>query len=100
MSDILTAKYIAVGSPTLNNNMLPTVSGFLTYLKGLSPKQRISFAFGSYGWGGQSVAQVEQSLQDCGFDKLCDSVRIQYIPSKADLDALAAQVREGIHACQ
>lgn len=98
ISDILTAKYIAVGSPTLNNNMLPTVSGFLTYLRGLAPKGRVSFAFGSYGWGGQSVAQVEQALEACGFDKLCDSVRLQYIPKKDDLDALAAKVREGIRA--
>src|SRR5699024_2659726 len=44
MSDILTevldTKYIIVGSPTLNNNMMPTVAGFLCYLKGLIPKGR------------------------------------------------------------
>ena len=46
------AKYVAVGSPTLNSNMLPTVASFLTYMRGLSPKneQRIGLAFGSYGW--------------------------------------------------
>jgi len=49
MSELLTAKYICVGSPTLNNNILPTISGFLTYLKGLSPKNRIGLAFGSFG---------------------------------------------------
>lgn len=98
ISDILTAKYIAVGSPTLNNNMLPTVAGFLTYLRGLAPKGRVCFAFGSYGWGGQSIAQVEQALEGCGFDKLCESVRIQYIPKQDDLDALAAKVREGIRS--
>ncbi len=32
------AKYVAVGSPTLNSNMLPTVASFLTYMRGLSPK--------------------------------------------------------------
>ena len=87
-----------MGSPTLNNNMLPTVAGFLTYLRGLAPKGRVCFAFGSYGWGGQSIAQVEQALEGCGFDKLCESVRIQYIPKQDDLDALAAKVREGIRS--
>ena len=45
------AKYVAVGSPTLNSNMLPTIASFLTYMRGLSPKneQRIGLAFGSYG---------------------------------------------------
>ena len=100
ISDILTAKYIAVGSPTLNNNMLPTVAGFLTYLRGLAPKGRIGFAFGSYGWGGQSIGQVEQALDGCGFDKLCESVKIQYIPRKQSLDELAQRVRDGIRAGQ
>jgi len=85
MTDILTAKYICVGSPTLNNNILPTVAAFLTYLKGLAPKGRIGLAFGSYGWGGQSVGIIEKELQECGFD-LLDKIRIQYIPSKEVLE--------------
>ena len=32
------AKYVAVGSPTLNSNMLPTIASFLTYMRGLSPR--------------------------------------------------------------
>ncbi|MDR0676948.1 MAG: FprA family A-type flavoprotein, partial [Elusimicrobiota bacterium] len=35
MTELIDAEYICVGSPTLNNNMMPTVSGFLTYMKGL-----------------------------------------------------------------
>jgi len=81
MTEILTAKYICVGSPTLNNNILPTVASFLTYLKGLAPKDRIGMAFGSYGWGGQSVGIVENTLQDCGFEML-DQIKLQYIPDK------------------
>ncbi|MEA3559783.1 MAG: FprA family A-type flavoprotein, partial [Candidatus Thermoplasmatota archaeon] len=34
MTDVLTTKLILIGSPTLNNNMLPTMGAFLTYLKG------------------------------------------------------------------
>jgi len=79
MTEILTAKYICVGSPTLNNNILPTVAAFLTYLKGLAPKNRYGLAFGSYGWGGQSVGIVEKTLQECGFEML-DQIRLQYIP--------------------
>ncbi|MBP7651802.1 FprA family A-type flavoprotein [Candidatus Dependentiae bacterium] len=79
MSELLTAKYICVGSPTLNNNILPTISGFLTYLKGLSPKNRIGLAFGSFGWGGQSVGIIEEQLKLCGFD-IIPSIKVQYIP--------------------
>lgn len=62
--DILTSKYIAVGSPTLNSNMMPTVAGFMCYLRGLSPKNRKAFAFGSYGWGGQGIMQVEEAFPE------------------------------------
>ena len=84
ISDIMTklvdARYICVGSPTLNNNILPTVASFLCYLSGLAPKNRIGLAFGSYGWGGQSVKIVEDALQKMNFE-LMGSFRQQYIPS-------------------
>jgi len=87
MNDILTSRYVCVGTPTLNSNMLPTVSGFLTYLKGLSPKKRVGLAFGSYGWGGQGVRCVESALKECGFQML-ESVNIQYVPDENQLDEI------------
>jgi flavorubredoxin len=84
MTEIIDARYICVGSPTLNNNMLPTVAAFLTYLKGLSPKKRTGLAFGSYGWGGQSVGQVEENLASCGFTML-ESIKVKYIPDDTTL---------------
>ncbi len=85
MTEILTAKYICVGSPTLNNNILPTVSAFLTYLKGLAPKNRIGIAFGSYGWGGQSIGIVENILRECGFEML-EQIKLQYVPDEELLE--------------
>jgi flavorubredoxin len=91
MTKIIDAKYICVGSPTLNNNMLPTVAAFLTYLKGLSPKNRIGLAFGSYGWGGQSIGQVEAILKECGFE-LLESVKVNYIPDEKLLADIARKI--------
>lgn len=93
VSEVLTARYIAVGSPTLNNNMLPSVASFLTYLKGLAPKgNRKAFAFGSYGWGGQSIEQVEKILEECGFEIVIPKIRLQYIPSETQLKELTESV--------
>jgi flavorubredoxin len=91
MTDILTAKYVCVGSPTLNNQMLPTVAAFLTYLKGLVPQGRTGLAFGSYGWGGQSVGQIEAALREAGFD-LWESLKVKYIPDQAGL----AQIKKSV----
>lgn len=95
MTEILTAKYICVGSPTLNNNILPTVASFLTYLKGLAPKGRNGLAFGSFGWGGQSVGIIEKTLQECGFEML-DNIRLQYVPDKEDLESKEKSLIEQI----
>lgn len=95
MTELINAKYICVGSPTLNNNMLPTVAAFLTYLKGLAPKNRKALAFGSFGWGGQSIGLVEEDLKKCGFD-LMDKIRLQYIPEQQQLDNVKKQIIENI----
>ncbi|MBT3394538.1 MAG: FprA family A-type flavoprotein [Waddliaceae bacterium] len=92
MTDVLAAKYICVGSPTLNNGMLPTMAGFLTYLKGLSPKTpRKAIAFGSYGWGGQSIQQIEAVLKECGCEVPIKGLKIQYVPGDEDLEAFKQQ---------
>ncbi len=99
ISDIMTllidSRYICVGSPTLNNNMLPTVAAFLTYLKGLAPKNRIALAFGSYGWGGQSIQQVNDVLASCGFSML-ESIKVNYVPDVKQLEDISKNVELAI----
>jgi flavorubredoxin len=85
ITEIADAKYLAVGSSTINNNMLPTIAGFLCYLKGLSPVGLETIAFGSYGWGGQSIAQIEEQLESSGFSRLIPGIRINYVPKPEDL---------------
>ena len=92
MTDVLKAEYVVVGSPTLNNNMMPTVAGFLTYMKGLSPKKRKGFGFGSYGWGGQSAGQIQDVLKESGFELIHEPVKMAYIPSGEDLKKLEEEV--------
>ncbi len=91
IAEILSAKYICVGSPTLNNGLLPSVASFLTYLKGLAPKGRTALAFGSYGWGGQSVDQIEEIFKSCGFETL-EKIKLQWVPSQKELANIKKQV--------
>jgi len=92
MTHVLTAKYICVGSPTLNNNMMSGVAAFLTYLKGLSPKNRIGIAFGSYGWGGQSIGQIEDMMSSCGFN-MTYSAKVQWVPDKMELEKIKNKIK-------
>lgn len=92
MTEVLSARYLVVGSPTLNNNILPNVAAVLTYMKGLQPKGKMGFAFGSYGWGGQSTSIVNQALEEIGVSILMDPIRINYIPSKEQLREIEDRV--------
>jgi flavorubredoxin len=85
IKDVLNSKLILIGSPTLNNNMLPSVGKFLTYLKGLRPKNRIGFVFGSYGWGGQAVGEIEKILKELSWEIPFESINLNYIPEKKEL---------------
>ena len=93
VTEILTSKYIAVGSPTLNNQMMPTVAGFMNYLKGLQPRGRQGFAFGSYGWSGQSIGLVEDALKEAGVEIIADKIRQLNVPTAAQLTELTDKVK-------
>ena len=94
MTDVFTSKYLAVGSPTINNQMMPTIASFLCYLKGLAPKNHKAFAFGSYGWGGQSIGLVEEELKAAGCEICLEKIRIANIPSEEQLDEITKKISE------
>ena len=80
-TEILDAGALVVGSPTLNNNMYPTVADLLTYLKGLKPKNLVGAAFGSYGWSGEAVGQVRGMLEEMKIDLVDEGLRIKFVPN-------------------
>ena len=92
VTDIFTSKYLAVGSPTINNQMMPTIAAFLCYLKGLRPVNHKAFAFGSYGWGGQSIALVEDDLKAAGCEIILDKIRVANLPTQAQLDDITEKI--------
>ena len=85
ITDVISSRLVLLGSPTLNNTMLPTMGGFLTYLKGLKPNNRIGFVFGSYGWGGQAVGEIENILKDLSWDMPVESINLNFVPDEKEL---------------
>ena len=85
VTEVLDAKAVLVGSPTLNNGMFPTVSSFLTYITGLKPKGKIWGFFGSYGWGGGAVRNMIKTAKEAGFDVMEPGLEIKYVPDDDDL---------------
>ncbi|MBN2467519.1 MAG: flavodoxin domain-containing protein [Deltaproteobacteria bacterium] len=85
ITEVLDAGAVVIGSPTLNNGLFPTVSAFLTYMKGLKPKNKIAAAFGSYGWSGEAAKLINQELEAMKYDLVDPGLRIQYVPDGGGL---------------
>jgi flavorubredoxin len=85
IADILEAKAVLVGSPTINNCVFPTVASFLAYMKGLKPRFKIGAFFGSYGWGGGARKDVEAGLEAAGIELLEGDLDYKFRPGAEGL---------------
>jgi len=101
VAELLEAGALVVGSPTMNNMVFPSVADLLTYLRGLKPANLIGAAFGSYGWSGEAVKQIEQYLLEMKVELAAESVKANYAPDSGELEqcyALGAKVAEKLGA--
>lgn len=88
INDIVEAKYVALGSPTLNSGILPTMGAFLTYLKGLAPKNKVGFCFGSYGWKKDAQDEMQGILANLGWELPEPIMTINWRPTPEGLQQL------------
>lgn len=84
VTEILEAKAVIVGSPTINNSMFPSVGAFLTYITGLRPKGKLWAFFGSYGWGKGAVRQMVDVAKQASFDVYETPLEIRYLPTSTE----------------
>ncbi len=85
VTEVLDAGLLLFGSPTLNSGIFPTMAQFLTYLKGLRPKNKAAAAFGAYGWSGEAIKTVQDILVSMRLKVSPEPVRVRMAPSDADL---------------
>ena len=85
-AELLNCGALIVGSPTLNNSLYPRTADVLTYLKGLRPQNLIGASFGSFGWSGESVAQINTYLDAMKVERVSDGLKVKYVPTESDLE--------------
>jgi flavorubredoxin len=86
VKEVWKSRGVIIGSPTLNNGIFPSVAEFLTYLKGLRPKNRLFAAFGSYGWSGEAVKDMYEIAKSMKLEVFEPGIRVLYKPSEEDLN--------------
>jgi flavorubredoxin len=82
--EMFEAKGFLAGSSTHDNEMLPGIAGFLQFLKGMRPKDRVAAAFGSHGWAGGAVKEIEGVLQQAGVEIAQPGLAIKYVPDEIE----------------
>lgn len=85
IAEVFKAKAIIIGSPTFNQGLLPSISPILEELKGLKFQNKVSAAFGAYGWSGEAVGLIEEILSRSKIPIVAESVRAKWQPKADDL---------------
>ncbi len=87
VTEVLDCATVAIGSPTLNNGIMPSMASVLCYLKGLRPTHKKGFAFGSYGWSKRGgPAEVGTAIEEMKIEVLHEPIRSLYAPTPEILE--------------
>ena len=86
ISAMLEARAFIIGSATYNNGMLANLRGLMQSLKGYKPQNRIGAAFGSYGWGGGAVHEIEEMCKQLQWELVEPGPACKYIPTSEEME--------------
>ncbi|MBW9144800.1 FAD-dependent oxidoreductase [Clostridium sp. CM027] len=89
MNDILKSidksEGVIFGSPTINGDALKPIWDILVNLNPIVHGGKVASAFGSYGWSGEAVPNIEDRLKQINLD-LYPSMKFKFKPSEKDLN--------------
>lgn len=96
LTQVFKSKGVLIGSPTVNNGMLPQVAALLEEMRGLRFRGKYASPFGSHGWNGGAVDRIGERLEEAGFN-VASGIKALWKPTE---DALADCVAFGQRIAQ
>ncbi len=87
LDEIEHADGIAVGSCTINGDALEHVWALFSAMATIKVKGKVGAAFGSFGWSGEGPKMIADRMKGLRFRVPEDPVRVQLVPTEADLAA-------------
>ncbi|NLB35487.1 MAG: anaerobic nitric oxide reductase flavorubredoxin [Elusimicrobia bacterium] len=81
ITQVFKSKTVAIGSPTIGNNILHTTAALIHMMKILKFKNKKAAAFGCYGWSGESVKILNERMKDAGFEVSTEGYRSLWKPT-------------------
>ena len=80
IAEIFKSKALVLGSPTINKGILTSIAALLEEIRGLGFKGKKAAVFGAYGWSGESVGVLKDSLARAGFHVVDDGLKALWNP--------------------
>ncbi|MGF1488498.1 MAG: flavin reductase [Prochloraceae cyanobacterium] len=76
---------IIIGSPTLGGHAPTQIQAALGIALASANKNKLAGVFGSYGWSGEAIDQLESKFRDAGYKFGFDTIRIKFKPTDSTL---------------
>jgi flavorubredoxin/flavin reductase (DIM6/NTAB) family NADH-FMN oxidoreductase RutF len=77
-----------IGSPTLGGHAPTQIQTALGIVLSTAAKTKLAGVFGSYGWSGEAIEQIETKLKDANYQLGFESVKIRFSPTEGSLQEL------------
>ncbi len=87
LTEVFHSRAVLVGSPTINFGVSYAISGILEMMHGMRLKGKKAAAFGSYGWSGEAVKMMSESLSGAGFEVVDEGLRLTWVPDGEALES-------------
>jgi flavorubredoxin len=81
---------IIVGSPTLNQNILPQIYQVFATINPIRDKGKLAAAFGSYGWSGEAVRMIESNFTLLKLKVFDQNIMVKFKPHEAEFEKCIA----------
>ena len=86
ITEIFKSKAIVVGSPTIYKGILTSVAAILEEIKGLKFRGKKAAVFGCYGWSGESVKIISNTLETSGFHIVDEGLKVMWNPDDEGIE--------------
>ena len=87
MDKVEKADGLLFGSPTILGDALKPILDILTKLNPILHSSKVAAAFGSYGWSGEAVPNMEARLKQIRLKLMTPGLKINFKPSEDDFSA-------------
>jgi flavorubredoxin len=81
---IAKANAYLLGSPTINQNILPQLYNVFALMTPLRDRGKLAAAFGAYGWSGEAKQNLISNIDNLKLNRFCESMFVKFNPSNKE----------------